>query len=155
MVFDVRVAHISRARTVAADISAVWDVLADFGAISSWAAAVDHSCLLWPSTEPIGLARRIQMGRTTVIERIVEFDPHRALAYDIEGLPPMVRRMQNRWELSSAATGLTMVTLTTTVAIGEHLPQRLAEHLVCRLAAKQSDGLLDGLATSWKDTRAA
>jgi hypothetical protein len=152
MVFDVQVAHISRSRTLAADPHAIWTVLADFGGISGWAAMVDHSSLLWPTTESIGLARRIQMGRTTVVERIVEFDPQHALAYDIEGLPRLVRGLRNRWELRCLSSELTEVTLTTAVTIGDHPPQRLAERVVCRLAARQSDTLLADLASLWKDT---
>ncbi len=38
-----------RLRTIAAEPQAIWDVIADFGAISSWADIVDHSCLLNPA----------------------------------------------------------------------------------------------------------
>jgi hypothetical protein len=36
------VAEIHRSRSVAADPNTVWDVLADFGSISSWADNIDH-----------------------------------------------------------------------------------------------------------------
>lgn len=153
MVLDVLVVHISRARTIAAEPQLIWDVLADFGSISAWADFVDHSCLLGPAPGDgkIGLARRIQLGRNTVVERIVEFDPPGALAYDIEGLPRLVRRLRNHWQLRGTAAGFTAVTLTTTVDIGPHLPQRLAEHLLCRVTARQSDQMLAGLAHRVKD----
>ena len=35
-----------RSREVHVPPAEVWDVLSDFGAISSWAPNVDHSCLL-------------------------------------------------------------------------------------------------------------
>ena len=38
-----------RLGTIAAEPQAIWDVIADFGAISSWADIVDHSCLLNPA----------------------------------------------------------------------------------------------------------
>ncbi|CAN5621765.1 SRPBCC family protein [soil metagenome] len=148
-------ASISRARTFAADPQKIWDVLADFGAISTWAARVDHSCLLGPAPDEgsIGVARRLQVGRNTLIERIVEFEaPHR-LAYDIEGLPRAAGRLRNHWELRAMAPGLTAVTLTSTVDIGSSPPARLAERVVCRVAAKQSDELLTGLAASVEDGR--
>ena len=89
MGLDGVVAVISRSRTIAAEPQAIWDVLADFGSISSWADNVDHSCLLSPATEGIavGTTRRVQVGRNTLVERITEFDPPTTLAYDIEGLP--------------------------------------------------------------------
>ena len=39
-------AEVTRSTTVDAPPDAVWATLADFGAISGWAPAVDHSCLL-------------------------------------------------------------------------------------------------------------
>ena len=46
----------------------VWAALADFGSLSVWADFVDHSSLLTEQTEGIGMTRRIQMGRATVVE---------------------------------------------------------------------------------------
>ena len=56
---------------------------------SSWADNVDHSCILTSGADgtPIGTARRVQVKRDTLVERITEFDPPHVLAYDIEGLP--------------------------------------------------------------------
>jgi len=136
------VAQISRSRTIAADQQTVWSVLADFGALSSWAGGVDHSCVLWPGDHRVGQARRVQMGRTTVIERIVEWDPPVALAYDIEGLPKVVRHMRNRWTLRPVSPDATDVALTTTV----DLRLRAAAAVIARLAARQSEELLTGLA---------
>ena len=113
------VAEIRRSRTIAAEAQAIWDVLADFGAVSSWADFVDHSCLLSPAAEGIGVgtSRRVQLGRDTLVERITDFDPPHTLAYDVEGFPRQVRRLNNRWTLSPT-TGCTVVTLTTTIEIG-------------------------------------
>jgi Polyketide cyclase / dehydrase and lipid transport len=148
VVLNTQVAHISRVRTIAAEPQVIWAVLADFGSVSTWAAFVDHSCLLesTPEDGPLGLVRRIQLGRNTVLERIVEFDAPRALSYDIEGMPRLVRRLHSRWELQATTGGCTEVMLTTTVDIGPRLPQRLAERVMCRLAAKQCHELIAGLA---------
>ncbi|CAN5396135.1 hypothetical protein BH11ACT7_BH11ACT7_11500 [soil metagenome] len=73
------------------------------------------------------------------------------MAYDIEGLPRAAGRLRNRWDLRALAPGLTAVTLTTTVDIGSSLPSRLAERVLCRVFAKQSDELLTGLAATVED----
>ena len=143
------VAHLSRARIIAADAQAIWDVLADFGAISAWADSVDHSCLLRVTAEPVGLTRRVQVGRLVLTERIIEFDPPGALAYDIEGLPSVAGRVRNRWDLYPLSERSTEVALTTTVEAGS----RLVEQVVCRVSGKLSDGLLTGLATHLEATR--
>jgi uncharacterized protein YndB with AHSA1/START domain len=154
-VLNTVVAHINRSRTIAADRQAIWGMLADFGALSTWAGRVDHSCLLHPTAQPVGLARRVQVGRTTLIERIVEFEPPAVLAYDIEGLPTFVRGARNRWQLRSESGQSTEVTLTSTINVGDHLPQRIAEWLVCRVAAEQSVELLAGLAAHWENAHVA
>jgi carbon monoxide dehydrogenase subunit G len=140
------VADIDRSRTIAADPKEVWDVLADFGSISSWADNIDHSCILNHGSEPIGTTRRVQIGRNALVEQITEFEPTRALAYDVEGLPKRLRRFNNRWSLRPAQDGTTIVTLTSTVEIGSGPLHKLAERLVCRVQVRQSDVMLAGLA---------
>lgn len=131
---------------MAASPQTVWDVLADFGALSSWAATIDHSCLLTPAADGVGLGtcRRVQVGRDTLVERITEFDPPNALAYEVEGFAKQVRRITNRWTLSPAG-GRTAVTLTSTIEIGPNVVQGVAERIALRLGAKHLDALLTGL----------
>lgn len=140
------VADIDRSRTIAADPNAVWDVLADFGSISSWADNIDHSCILHHDNQPIGTTRRVQVGRNTLVEQITEFQATSALAYDVEGLPKRLRRFTNRWSLRPAEAGKTVVTLTSTVEIGSGPLHKLAERVVCRVQVRQSDVMLAGLA---------
>jgi Polyketide cyclase / dehydrase and lipid transport len=142
------VADIHRTRTIAARAQEIWDVLADFGSISSWAPNADHSCILFsgPDGGPIGTARRVQIKRDVLVERITVFDPPHSLAYDIEGLPSRLRRVTNRWTLAASAAGSTLVTLTSTVDIGPRPPQKLAERALCRFLARRSDAMLAGLA---------
>ncbi|SPM31794.1 Uncharacterized conserved protein YndB, AHSA1/START domain, partial [Mycobacterium terramassiliense] len=152
------VADIRRSRSIAARPERIWDVLADFGSISSWAANVDHSCVLFsgPDGGVVGTARRVQVKRDALVERITEFDPPRALAYDIEGLPRRVRRVANRWTLAAGPggpTATTIVTLTSTVEIGSRPAQTLAERVLCRFLARQSDVMLAGLATRLEGAR--
>jgi Polyketide cyclase / dehydrase and lipid transport len=142
------VAEFRRTRTIAAEPQAIWDVLADFGAVSSWADFVDHSCLLSPSAEDIGIGayRRVQLGRDTLVERITDFDPPQTLSYDIDGLPRLVRHLRSSWTLRPIASGFTEVTLTSSVDIGSNPLQRLAERVFGRASVKQLDLLLAGLA---------
>jgi hypothetical protein len=140
------VADIDRSRTIAADPQSVWDVLADFGSISTWADNIDHSCILNQRSEPIGTTRRVQIGRNALVETITEFDITRALAYDVDGLPKRVHRFNNRWSLRPVANGGTVVMLTSTVEIGSGPIRKLAERAVCRVQVRQSDIMLAGLA---------
>jgi Polyketide cyclase / dehydrase and lipid transport len=146
-------ADIYRSRSVAAEPKEVWDVLADFGSISSWADNIDHSCILNHSSDPVGTTRRVQIGRNALVERITEFDPTWTLAYDVEGLPKRVRRFNNRWTLRAAQNGTTVVTLTSTVEIGSGRMQTLAERAVCRVQLRQSDVMLAGLAKRVEKSR--
>ncbi|MFZ3269132.1 MAG: SRPBCC family protein [Mycobacterium sp.] len=139
-------ADIDRSRSIAADPNAVWDVLADFGSISSWADNIDHSCILNHGGEPIGTTRRVQIGRNALVEQITEFEPTRALGYDVEGLAKRLRRFNNRWSLRPTDNGTTIVTITSTVEIGSGPLQKLAERAACRVQARQSDLMLAGLA---------
>ena len=147
-------AAVDRTRTIAASPTQIWDVLADFGAINTWTDNVDHSCLLTGDTIAVGTARRLQVGRNTLVERITEFDPQFALAYDIEGLPTALGTVNNRWCLEATSGGLTIVTLTSTVDIGSRLDQRLIERVACRMLARQSEAMLAGLAHRLEKSRA-
>ena len=134
---------------------AVWTALDDFGSISGWADNVEHSCILeQPDGAMVGLARRVQVGRNALVERIVDHDPPRTLAYDIEGLPPRLRTVRNRWRVAPAGQGRSVVTLVSTVEIGPRPPQRLAERVVGRVLARQSDVMLAGLAAHLEESRA-
>jgi hypothetical protein len=147
------VAEIARSRTIAAEPKEVWDVLADFGSISSWADNVDHSCILNHGSEPVGTTRRVQIGRNALVERITEFDPTWALAYDVKGLPKRLHRFNNRWTLRRVQEGHTVVTLTSRVEIGSGPLRRLAERAVCRVQVRRSAVMLAGLAKRWEKSR--
>jgi uncharacterized protein YndB with AHSA1/START domain len=138
---------VSRGRTVAAPVQAVWDALADFGAIGAWAGNVDHSCILEHGPQGlVGTSRRVQVGRNALVERITEAAAPMVLAYDIEGLPHRLRRVANRWTLASAPEGGTDVRITSTVEIGANPLVRVAERALCAMMATQSDTMLTGLA---------
>lgn len=153
-------ASITRQRTVTAPPDRVWEVLADFGAISSWAPNVDHSCLLEHGGDPVavGTTRRVQAGRDTLVERISESIAPRVLAYDIEGLPRRLGRVGNRWQLAAGPDAApsreyTTVTLTSTVQTGGNPLAWAVEQAACRLLARQSETMLAGLAARVEGTR--
>ena len=134
-----------RTRLLPAPVDRVWEVLAGFDDISTWApAVVDHSSSMGGPDGGIGAARRIQTGRTTIVETVESWDPPNALAYRLEGLPRALRRVTNEWRLEPVGDQ-TQATLTTTVVVGPRPPQRLVERIALRRMEKVSDGLLDGL----------
>lgn len=141
-----------RSITVAAPAGAVWDVLAAFDRLSAWAEDVEHSTYLTTQTEGVGSARRVQVGRTVLVERVTEWDPPTTLAYAIEGLPPVIGGATNRWTVRPAGDRTT-VTLTSTVDPGVKPPGRLVAPLLARRLAKASDGMLAGLARHLQEGR--
>lgn len=132
--------EVGRSRDVSAPPSAVWAVLADFAAISSWAADVDHSCLMSDQTEGVGMVRRIQTGRTTVVERVVTWGPPTCLSYALTGLPPAVRSATNTWTVTATPSG-SRVSLTSRVDARPRLVARAVGHKL----GQASDRLIVGL----------
>jgi hypothetical protein len=135
----------SRARRLARPVDEVWAVLADFGAIGRWAPRVDHSCVLRAPYTGIGATRRVQVGRTTLLERVTVWDESERLAYELEGLPPVVRRAVNEWRLVADGPDATDVTLTSRVDCGTRPPQQAVARIVAARLARESDGMLAGL----------
>lgn len=147
-------AELDRSRVIAANPTQIWDVLADFGGIASWA-GVAHSCILshGPDGALVGTARRVQIGRNTLVETVTECDPQYVLAYEIEGLPKVLGTISNRWTLEPTSGGETIVTITTTVRKGRGRTQQLVERLTCQALARGSDTMLAALAKRLEDTR--
>lgn len=141
---------VERSRAIAAAPMAVWDVLARFDELASWADNADHTC--WLDSEAadgamIGRARRVQAGRVVLVETITVWEPPTRLAYDLGGLPPVVRSAVNEWRLGAdASTGHTMVTLASHIDCGPRPPQQLIARLVGRRLASASEVMLEGLA---------
>ena len=144
----------SRQRHIGRPVDEVWAALADFGAIARWAPDVDHSCLLTDQRSGVGTARRVQVGRITLVERVTAWDPDPlgTLAYDIEGLPAALGRVSNRWELHAVASG-TAVTLTTRVE-GSSRPLKVVARVAAARMAKASESMLEGLDHDLTTTKA-
>ncbi len=140
---------VARSGSIAARPHDVWAVLADFGAISSWAPNVDHSCLLTDQAAGVGTARRIQTGRTTLVETVAVWtaptvDSPGVLSYSLTGLPRVIRSVTNTWHLSLRGDA-TIVTLTSTVDAGPRPPQKGIARIVSRRLASASDEMIAGL----------
>jgi carbon monoxide dehydrogenase subunit G len=128
--------------SVTAPVEVVWDLLARFADISSWAGNVSQSSLLTSTAPGLGAVRRVQVGRAALRETVVRWEPGRALAYDIAGLPAIVTSARNTWTLEPSATG-TAVTLTGEV---ETRGGPLVARLVSRQVGKACDDLVQSLA---------
>ena len=149
---------VERSLTIDHPIGQVWQRLADFAAISAWADNVDHSCLLRRRADSpaagVGAARRVQVGRRALIETVTVWDAPNRLAYGIEGLPPVVKRLQNEWLLMPRGAGdgeHTVVALTTTIDCGPRPPQLLIAKVLGRRLAADSETMLAGLAAAMKE----
>jgi len=138
-------AAVTRRSHVVASPQDVWAVLDDFGRLADWARDVDHSCLLHEGALAVGLTRRVQLGRTTLLEVVDVLESGRRLGYRIEGLPPVLRQVRNEWRLEPDGAG-TAVTVTSTVDAGPRPPQQLVARLVSRRLAKATASMLAGLA---------
>ena len=143
---EVAMATVTKSTTIPASVDAVWAVLADFAAIGQWAPNVDHSCLMSDQTEGVGMVRRIQTGRTTVVETVEHWEPGVALRYAITGLPPIIRSVTNAWSIEPDGDATT-ATLTTEIDAGPRPPQQGIAKAVGRKLGQASDEMLAGLAT--------
>lgn len=146
-------ASVTRTRTIGTKRQAVWDALADFGALSRWADFVDHSSMLRGGPLAVGSTRRVQAGRLVLLERVLVVEAPAVLEYAIEGLPQRIAEVRNRWDLDDAGDA-TDVSITTTITIGPRPPHQAAERVVGRVLARRSDAMLAGLAAHLEDSRA-
>lgn len=140
-----RVSRIERSAVVGAPTAEVWAVLADFGAIASWVPMIQHSCPLTERTAGPGAVRRVQIARQTLVERVVAWNPPGRLAYDIEGLPPIVGTARTTWTLTPVDDG-TAVVVTTGIATGRNPVKRLVARKVLERMAMAAELMLAGLA---------
>lgn len=130
--------------TVGSPPDVVWSVLADFGNISAWAPNVDHSCLTTQQQDGIGAVRRVQVGRNALLETIVRWEPNTELAYEIQGLPPVIRSLVNSWTIEGSGE-TTKVVITSHVDTGPRPPQKVVARILGKGLAKVSREMLTGL----------
>lgn len=147
---------VTRTGSIPARPDVVWGRLADFGAIVDWAPDVDHSCLLTEQTTDSGTARRVQAGRTTLVETVTEWTPPTGdepgvLTYTLAGLPKVVHSATNSWRLIADGDS-TRVELTSSVDAGPRPPQRVIARIVTRILARASDAMIAGLSAHIQST---
>jgi len=143
-------ATVTKTATIPASTTDVWAVLADYAGISGWAPNVDHSCLLSEQTEGVGMVRRNQVGRNTVVETVLIYDPVDTLSYSITGLPPVIKSVSNTWHLEAMGEQTT-ATLTTEIDTGPRPPQKAIAKAVGRTMGAASDQMLAGLTAHFAD----
>jgi hypothetical protein len=135
----------SHTRTIHAPTEHVWSLLARFDRIVDWAPNVGHSEAMTDPPFGVGAARRVQVRRLTLVETVLEWDEGSTLAYTIDGLPPVVERVVNRWDLEPAGPDHTTVTTTIDVTPGPRPPMRVAAALVTRVLGRANTQMLSGL----------
>ena len=99
-------ATVTRKTNVSCSLDEAWEILSAFGEISGWATNVSHSCLLSHQQEGEGACRRIQTGNTSVTEHVTKWENSRYLAYEIRGLPPILKKITNTWVLEPSEVGV-------------------------------------------------
>jgi len=122
----------------------VWSVLGDYFALASWSTQIDHSSAMTATEAGLGASRRVTVGSAVLIENVVEWQPGEGLAYEIVGLPPVLRRVENRWRLTPDGDG-TAIELTATIQPGPKPPMKLAAKAVARRIGKTNRSLVDDL----------
>lgn len=132
-------------RTIHAPTEHVWSVLARFDRIVDWADDVVHSEAMTDPPFGVGAARRVQVRRLTLVETVLVWDEGSALAYTIQGLPPVVDRIVNRWDLEPAGPDHTTVTTTIDITPGPRPPMRVAAAIVTRVMGRANAKMLAGL----------
>tara|TARA_B100000686_G_scaffold145241_1_gene152674 strand:- start:267 stop:776 length:510 start_codon:yes stop_codon:yes gene_type:complete len=99
-------ATVTRKINISCPPTEAWEVLSAFGEISSWASNVSHSCLLSHQKVGVGASRRIQTGPSSVTEHVTKWENSKYLAYEIRGLPPVLKKITNTWTLEPSEIGV-------------------------------------------------
>lgn len=134
-----------KTRKIAAPRAKVWAVLADFPAIATWAPNVDHSTAATDARDGIGAVRRVQVGRITLMETVVDWQPRELLSYTVEGLPPIAGSIVTTWRLGDG-DGTTKTTVTTTVFSRPNPVSRFIGRALSRQLGRAAKQMLGGLA---------
>ena len=138
----------STSRTITIDTTpeVIWGALAQFDAIATWVPLIQHSCALPPARTGAGAARRIQLPRQTLVERVTVWEPSQRLAYTIDGLPPIAGIPETTWTLT-AHDGATAVEITTAIRTSLNPLRALAASAALKRLGLAADMMLAGLMT--------
>lgn len=133
----------SNSLIISAPIEEIWGVLSKFDQIFNWAEKVDHSCFYSEQEIGVGTTRRIQQGSNVVLETITRWEEPAKLAYRIEGLPPVFKKVTNSWELFDEGAN-TRVELTVHI-VPIRPPAELAAQILSRFFSRLNKKMLTGL----------
>lgn len=96
----------------------------------------------------MGASRRVALGSNVLIENIVDWKPGEAMAYEIDGLPSALARVENRWEIRPSADGGSEVSLSCSVEPGPKPPMKVVAKAVARRIASVNESLVADLVTT-------
>ena len=112
-------AKITRQVRIDASKEKTWEVLADFGAVASWAPTILQSHSTTEANGGVGAERTCEhekMGQ--LVERITGWDEGSSLSYDvIKGLPFPMKSLNNVWSVRADGDGA-VVTVTMDFRMG-------------------------------------
>ena len=86
----------------------VWQALAKLDSVQDWVQSVTKSYYATGQTEGVGAARVCEVqGFGTLNEEVIEWDDGKTLTYAVEGMPKIVKHIQNTWRLEPLGDGRT------------------------------------------------
>ena len=129
---------------VAVPPETVWAVLGDYFRLATWASQIGHSSAMTADPAGPGACRRVQVGSSVLLETVTDWEPGSTMAYEASGLPPIVRRFENRWRLTPDGDGTT-IELVGTLEPGPRPPMKVAVKLLVRRVATTNQSLVDDL----------
>ena len=136
--------------TISASKEEIWNVLSEFDQFYLWAENVDHSCFHSEQKTGVGTTRRIQQGPNVVLETITCWEEPVNLSYQIEGLPPVFKKVTNSWKLFDEG-------LKTRVELSVHIvpirpPAEIAARILSRFFSRLNKQMLTGLKNQVEQT---
>jgi hypothetical protein len=143
--------RVTRSSDIRATPDDVWALIADLGGLARWASGIDHSSIMSEHVTGIGTTRRIQAGRTVLVEQVDAWEPGLGFGYSIEGLPPFVVSAHNTWMLRSAEAGAS-VTIITDVVTGRGL-RRVAGRIAAMRLGRATGAILASIGRHFDDQR--
>ena len=135
---------------VSAPIEVIWGVLSEFDQIFTWAENVDHSCFYSEQEIGVGTTRRIQQGPNVVLETVTSWEGPMRLSYQIEGLPPVFKKITNNWKLFDEGSK-TRVELTVQIA-PIRPPAEIAAQILGKFFSRLNKKMLTGLKNQVEQT---
>ena len=108
----------------------VWDVLADFSAVDTWAPQVERSYALGPADTGVGAGRHCDIkGFGGIDEIVTDWQEGRTLTYEVTPLGPF-GKSYNRWTVRPVGAGACEVKVELAYSLRYGIAGRLMHALV-------------------------